>query len=41
MIPFKKKKYRIKVPIEVTTAETKSMPHNQQIEVFGEGGDGS
>ena len=41
-MPLKKKKYRMKVPIEIFgEEETKAPIGQQQVEIYGEGGDGS
>jgi hypothetical protein len=41
LMPLKKKKYHIKVPIDVSSETGVAETETQQIEVYGEGGDGS
>ena len=41
LMPLKKKKYHVKVPVEVTGETGVSEPEVQQLEIYGEGGDGS
>ena len=41
LMPLKKAKYHIKVPIEVHGENADQTAENQQLEVYGEGGDGS
>lgn len=41
MIPLKKKKYRVKIPIEFWGNDTQGEIEQSQVEIFGEGGDGS
>lgn len=41
LMPLKKTKYHIKVPIEVYGENSNQSTENQQLEVYGEGGDGT
>lgn len=41
LMPLKKTKYHIKVPIEVYGEKSNQSTENQQLEVYGEGGDGT
>jgi hypothetical protein len=41
MIPLKKKKYQLKVPVDVFGEQMDQVVESKQLEIFGEGGDGS